>query len=298
MLEAAKRLLLTPSGGRFSVIILLINPPPEFACSFIRSLASSGLDLTFHDIPPSEPRLVQGPPDITSFYADSRAAVPAAISDLLSSVPVAELVFDFFAALLALFLHLPALDEKFPGVDFEEMVQDVVVPGVFPIPPQCMLTPLMDKKGRGYSCIIDNARRYHEARGILVNTVEELELAPLAAIRAGLCLPGGAVTQPVHPVGPIIAGCDEEAGEKSVRGLDVRLAREAAVGVGITEGGAGAPGGGGFVSHCGWNSCVESMWYGVMVLPWPHCAEQHMNTFVLMNELGVAMAMRVERGDI
>lgn len=381
MIEAAKRLLLTPSGGRFSVTILLVNPPPESARSFIRSLASSGLDLTFHDIPPSEPRLVRGPPDITSFYADSRAAVRAAVSDLLSSVPVAALVFDVFgaplidvardlnvapyiyfastAALLALFLHLPTLDEKFSGVEFEEMVQDVVVPGVFPIPPQCIPTPLMDKKGRGYSCFIDNARRYQEARGILLNTVEELEPAPLAAIRAGLCLPDGAVTPPVHPIGPIIAGYDEEAGEKvkdeyirwlddqppasvvflcfgSVRGLDVRLAREAAVGLersgqrflwsllrsspisellpegfeertrdrGLVWPGwvsqkavLAHPAVGGFVSHCGWNSCVESMWYGVTVLPWPQYAEQHMNALVLVNELGVAVAMRVERGD-
>ncbi|KAG6533172.1 hypothetical protein ZIOFF_007038 [Zingiber officinale] len=294
MLEAAKRLLLTPSGGRFSVIILLINPPPEFACSFIRSLASSGLDLTFHDIPPSEPRLVQGPPDITSFYADSRAAVPAAISDLLSSVPVAELVFDFFGT---------------PLIDVARDLK-LLLTSTSPPQPPCSRSSFTSLRSMRSSQAW-TSRRWCRTWWFLESSLSRRsaclrrswtrrvgDTLASSTTPGGLCLPGGAVTQPVHPVGPIIAGCDEEAGEKSVRGLDVRLAREAAVGVGITEGGAGAPGGGGFVSHCGWNSCVESMWYGVMVLPWPHCAEQHMNTFVLMNELGVAMAMRVERGDI
>ncbi|WKA00103.1 hypothetical protein VitviT2T_018493 [Vitis vinifera] len=31
---------------------------------------------------------------------------------------------------------------------------------------------------------------------------------------------------------------------------------------------------GGFVSHCGWNSLLESIWYGVLVATWPIYAEQ------------------------
>ncbi|KAL9272481.1 UDP-glucose flavonoid 3-O-glucosyltransferase 6-like protein [Drosera capensis] len=45
---------------------------------------------------------------------------------------------------------------------------------------------------------------------------------------------------------------------------------------------------GGFVSHCGWNSTLESLWFGVPVATWPLYAEQQMNAFQLVKELGIA----------
>uniref|UniRef100_A0A0A9CQ86 Malvidin galactosylase UGT88C3 n=1 Tax=Arundo donax TaxID=35708 RepID=A0A0A9CQ86_ARUDO len=52
---------------------------------------------------------------------------------------------------------------------------------------------------------------------------------------------------------------------------------------------------GGFVTHCGWNSVLESLWFGVPVAPWPLYAEQHLNAFALVAEMGVAVAMEVDR---
>ncbi|XVF81613.1 hypothetical protein PTKIN_Ptkin15bG0169200 [Pterospermum kingtungense] len=46
---------------------------------------------------------------------------------------------------------------------------------------------------------------------------------------------------------------------------------------------------GGFVSHCGWNSILESLWYGVPILTWPMYAEQQMNAFQMVKDLGLAM---------
>ncbi|CAL5088802.1 unnamed protein product [Urochloa decumbens] len=49
---------------------------------------------------------------------------------------------------------------------------------------------------------------------------------------------------------------------------------------------------GGFVSHCGWNSALETMAAGVPVLAWPLFAEQRMNAVKLGSE-GVGLALRV-----
>ncbi|URD99602.1 UDP-glucoronosyl and UDP-glucosyl transferase [Musa troglodytarum] len=52
---------------------------------------------------------------------------------------------------------------------------------------------------------------------------------------------------------------------------------------------------GGFVTHCGWNSALESLWYGVPMLGWPRYAEQHLNAFQLVKVLGVAVELKVDR---
>ncbi|KAK1557993.1 hypothetical protein Q3G72_035503 [Acer saccharum] len=51
---------------------------------------------------------------------------------------------------------------------------------------------------------------------------------------------------------------------------------------------------GGFVSHCGWNSILESLWYGVPIATWPIYAEQQMNAFQLVKELGLAVEIRLD----
>ncbi|TXG74355.1 hypothetical protein EZV62_002934 [Acer yangbiense] len=51
---------------------------------------------------------------------------------------------------------------------------------------------------------------------------------------------------------------------------------------------------GGFVSHCGWNSVLESLWYGVPIVTWPLYAEQHFNAFTLVKELGLSVEIRLD----
>lgn len=51
---------------------------------------------------------------------------------------------------------------------------------------------------------------------------------------------------------------------------------------------------GGFISHCGWNSILESLWYGVPIATWPIYAEQQMNAFEMVKELGLAVEIRLD----
>ncbi|RVX03587.1 UDP-glucose flavonoid 3-O-glucosyltransferase 6 [Vitis vinifera] len=51
---------------------------------------------------------------------------------------------------------------------------------------------------------------------------------------------------------------------------------------------------GGFISHCGWNSTLESIWYGVPVATWPMYAEQQLIAFQIVRELEIGVEIRFD----
>ncbi|KAH6798977.1 hypothetical protein C2S51_035461 [Perilla frutescens var. frutescens] len=54
----------------------------------------------------------------------------------------------------------------------------------------------------------------------------------------------------------------------------------------------------GFLSHCGWNSVLESISAGVPILALPFMAEQHLNARFVMEELGVGMRIMPSGGSV
>jgi hydroquinone glucosyltransferase len=55
---------------------------------------------------------------------------------------------------------------------------------------------------------------------------------------------------------------------------------------------------GGFLTHCGWNSILESVVHGVPLITWPLFAEQKMNAVLLSEGLKVGLRTRVNENDI
>ena len=51
---------------------------------------------------------------------------------------------------------------------------------------------------------------------------------------------------------------------------------------------------GGFVSHCGWNSILESIWYGIPIATWSLYAEQQINAFQIVKDLGLAVEIKID----
>lgn len=54
----------------------------------------------------------------------------------------------------------------------------------------------------------------------------------------------------------------------------------------------------GFVTHCGWNSILESIVYGVPLLAWPLYAEQKMNAVFLTDDAKVALRVGCDENGI
>nr|GME21650.1 anthocyanidin 3-O-glucosyltransferase 2-like [Ipomoea batatas] len=51
---------------------------------------------------------------------------------------------------------------------------------------------------------------------------------------------------------------------------------------------------GSFVSHCGWNSTLESIWFGVPIATWPMSVDQQANAFQLVREIGTAVDIKMD----
>ncbi|KAJ1402160.1 UDP-glycosyltransferase family, conserved site [Sesbania bispinosa] len=55
---------------------------------------------------------------------------------------------------------------------------------------------------------------------------------------------------------------------------------------------------GAFLSHCGWNSVLESMTHGVPMITWPLYADQKVNATMIEEDMGVAMKALIGRKEI
>ncbi|XP_020237338.1 UDP-glycosyltransferase 43 [Cajanus cajan] len=379
-------LLLTKHDPRFSATVLTISLPQRpLVNTYLQSRATSATNLRLLHLPPVDPPAPDHYQSSVAFLSlhihNHKHHVRNALLSLLpsesnNSVPLAAVFVDMFctsfvdvaaelsvpcylffaspASFLGFTLHLPRVgsESEFEIPSFENPV------------PRAVLPNLVLDANDGLSWMLRHAGRYMETKGIVVNTLHELEphavqslyndsrLPRVYPIGPVLDLVGSAQWDPnpaqykrimewldQQPAGSVVFLCFGSLGSmkaNQVGEIAIGLERagvrflwalreppkaqledprdyanedalpvpegflERTSGKGLVCGwvpqakvlGHGSVGG--FVSHCGWNSILESLWHGVPIATWPVYAEQQMNAFQMVRELGLAVEISVD----
>lgn len=266
------------------------------------------------------------------------------------------------AAMLGLTLHLQTLRDDFKHdiTDYKDKDVKLDIPTyINPVPTKVFPGVLFDKEG-GCEGFLDQAKRYRETKGIIINTFVELETHAIQALSKDSTIP------PIYTAGQILnvqIKQKSEPHDNLIQWLDLQpdssvvflcfgsfgsfsneqvkeianaiersrqrflwsLRRPPGEGkiespgeydnfehvlpegflnrtseIGKVMGWApqvtvlSHPAVGGFVSHYGWNSTLESIWYGVPMATWPLYAEQQVNAFKMVKELEMAVEVKMD----
>jgi hypothetical protein len=387
--EVAKLLLDRDERLSITFLIMSLSYDSKTAC-YIDSLSATCNRIRFIKLPEDEPE-----PNtfLFSLIGTQKRHVKEEVSKLVSqsesspdSPTLAGFVLDFFctsmidvanefgvpsyiflttgAAYLGLQFYIQALhdEQRVDATQFKDSNAELVMPCLaYPLPAKALPSAALNKEW--LPAFLDQARRFRETKGIIVNTFEELESHAINSFSNGN-------TPPVYPVGPILNlnrdgdhdvesdkrkdikqwlddqplssvvylcfgsmgsfGVDqvkeiacglEQSGHRFLWSLrkpqpkgkmeipsdytntqDVLpegfLDRTAKIGKIIGWGPQidilSHPSVGGFVSHCGWNSILESIWFGVPIAAWPLQAEQQLNAFKIIVELGFGVEIKMD----
>ncbi|KAM5585110.1 UDP-glycosyltransferase 88F3-like [Rosa sericea] len=112
--------------------------------------------------------------------------------------------FSSCASALALFLYLPTIHDQTPA-SFKDLNDDVVeFPGSPPLRGSQMPVSILDRNEAAYDHYLHIASCLPKAKGILINTFQELEPRAIKAIKEGICVPNHP-TPPLYHIGPLIS---------------------------------------------------------------------------------------------
>ncbi|CAI8585689.1 unnamed protein product [Vicia faba] len=303
-LEFAK--LLVNTHANLSITVICIKfPGTLISDSYIKAALASEPHIQLIDLPE-----VQRPPEellkspeffILTFMESLIPHVKSAIQTILSDKVVG----------LMLSLQNRRIEDIFDDSDLDHQL---LIHGFsIPVPFNVLPDAFFNKHG-GYVAYYKFAERFRDTKGIIVNTFSELEQYSIDALSNH-----DEKVPPIYAAGPLL-------GLKGISFVPSQI-REIALGLKnsgfrflwtvksppeeflewMELEGKGmicewAPqveilahkAIGGFVSHCGWNSILESLWFGVPVLTWPIYAEQQLNAFRMVKELKLGVELRVD----
>ncbi|KHN36147.1 UDP-glycosyltransferase 72E2 [Glycine soja] len=320
MVELGKRLLTHHS---FHVTIFVVTTDSAITTSHILQQTSNlnivlvpPIDVS-HKLPPNPPlaarillTMLDSIPFVHSSILSTKLPPPSAlIVDMFgfAAFPMARdlgmLIYVYFATsawFSAVTVYVPAMDKKMIESHAENH-EPLVIPGCEAVWFDDTLEPFLSPIGEMYQGYLTAAKEIVTADGILMNTWQDLEPAATKAVREDGIL-GRFTKAEVYSVGPLVRTVEKKPEAAVLSWLDGQPA-ESVVYVSFGSGGTmseaeilGHPATGGFVTHCGWNSVLESVLNGVPMVAWPLYAEQKMNAFMLSEELGVAVRVAEEGG--
>ncbi|KAE8722125.1 Hydroquinone glucosyltransferase [Hibiscus syriacus] len=207
--------------------------------------------------------------------------------------------FPSTAMALSLFLYLPVLDEMV-SCEFRDLPEPLRIPGCIPIHGKELLDPVQDRKNDAYKWVLHHTKRYRLADGIMVNSFVDLESGAIKALLDQTEQATGVgfvrvvrerrdtVVEPDSRVGPGVG--NKQATLLVGRFLERTRGRGLAVPSWAPQAQVLSHGStGGFLTHCGWNSALESVANGVPLIAWPLYAEQKMNSVMLTEDIKVAL---------
>ncbi|CAI8595776.1 unnamed protein product [Vicia faba] len=236
MVELAK--LVIHHHQNFSITILLTtgffdNPSID---SYINRISTSHPSITFHRFPTvtvthSDKQTMAA----TAFHfiksnsvnVDSKlrqisqtAVIKSFIIDLFctSAMEIASQfgipVYYFFtsgAAMLSLYSYFPKIHAE-TTVSFRDMVGvEIVAPGNAALSAVLMPEPVLDREDPAYWEMLYFCEHLSTAKGVLVNTFRELEVAAVKAVEDGACFPDREPSPPpVFCIGPLIADAQQQ----------------------------------------------------------------------------------------
>ncbi|CAJ1958559.1 unnamed protein product [Sphenostylis stenocarpa] len=229
MVELAK-LLQTHS---FSITILLTTGLLDHPTidTYVRRISAAHPSISFLRLPRTAPATFSTPVSFSakgfSFNKRNAPHVATTLAQISKTATVKVFVIDLFcastmesassmgipvyfffpsgAAVLSLFSYFPKLHEE-TSASFKEMVGvELRVPGNVPLKAVDVPEPLLDREDPAYWDMLDFCTHLQEARGIIVNSFEDLEPVIVNAIAQGACFPDSKRAPGVYFIGPLIA---------------------------------------------------------------------------------------------